>query len=44
MCLPSDALDKAEGTSGFHDRVNGSIGTHIADGGWMSNLVQTLSG
>jgi hypothetical protein len=29
---------------GCHDGVNtSSVGTHIADGGWVSNLVQTLS-
>ena len=40
-CSPGEVLvsqmtDQAEG-------VNSSIGTHIADGGWVSNLVQTLS-
>lgn len=33
-----------EGTYECHDGVNtSSVGTHIADGGWVSNLVQTLS-
>ena len=32
-----------EGTSGCHDGMNCSVGTHIADGGWVSNLVQTLA-
>jgi hypothetical protein len=32
-----------EGAYECHDGVNASVGTHIADGGWVSNLVQTLS-
>ena len=36
------SLDQ-EGMGGCDDGANGSVGTHIADGGWMSNLVQTLS-
>jgi len=32
-----------EGMHGCCDDANGSVGTHIADGGWVSNLVQTLS-
>jgi len=47
-CFPGEALisprvDEVEGTYESHDGGNGSVGTHIADGGWVSNLVQTLS-
>jgi len=49
MCLPgevntSSRADQAEETCGCYDGANSSIRTHIADGGWVSNLVQTLSG
>lgn len=39
----SPDMDRAEGTCGCFDGANNSVGTHIADGGWVSNLVQNLS-
>lgn len=36
-------VDQAEGTCKCHEGVDSWVGTHIADGGWVSNLVQTLS-
>ena len=41
--ITSPRVDLVEGTCECHDGKNGSIGTHIADGGWVSDLVQTLS-
>ena len=38
----SQTMDLEEMFEG-NDGANGSVGTHIADGGWVSNLVQTLS-
>ena len=48
ICLPGEFLmvsrvDQGEGMCECHEGANGSVGTHIADGGWVSNLVQTLS-
>lgn len=34
---------QAEGMCECQGGTNSSVGTHIVDGGWMSNLVQTLS-
>jgi len=47
--LPGESLmvsrvDQGEGMWECHEGANSSVGTHIADGGWVSNLVQTLSG
>ena len=43
--LMASRLDQVdEGTCECHEGANSSVGTHISDGGWMSNLVQTLSG
>ena len=36
-------VDQGEGMCECHEGANSSVGTHIADGGWVSNLVQTLS-
>jgi hypothetical protein len=41
--VKSQTVDQEEMFEG-NDGANGSVGTHIADGGWVSNLVQTLSG
>lgn len=41
--LTSPRADQEDGTCGCQDGLNSSIRTHIADGGWVSNLVQTLS-
>ena len=41
--LMSPRVDQGDGTCGCQDGLNSSIRTHIADGGWVSNLVQTLS-
>ncbi|KAF9652513.1 hypothetical protein BDM02DRAFT_3183550 [Thelephora ganbajun] len=41
--LMSSRVDQAERTRECQDAANSSVGTHIADGGWVSNLVQTLS-
>ena len=35
--------NQAEGMCECHGGTNSSVGTHIVDGGWVSNLVQTLS-
>lgn len=48
LCLPGEALKasrmgQAEGTCKCHEGTNSSVGTHIVDGGWVSDLVQTLS-
>lgn len=39
----SPRVDEVAGTCEHRDEVNSSVGTHIVDGGWVSNLVQTLS-
>lgn len=49
MPLPGEApvsqiVDQAEGARERCRGTNDSTGTHIVDGGWVSNLVQTLSG
>jgi len=41
--LMSPRVDHGDGTFEGHGGVNSSIRTHISDGGWVSNLVQTLS-
>lgn len=38
----SPSIDR-RGRNEGHDGTNSFVGTHIADGGWVSNLVQTLS-
>lgn len=41
--LMASRVEQAEGMCECHEGTNGLVGTHIADGGWVSNLVQTLS-
>lgn len=48
MRLPGKSLtvsrvDQAERMCECHEGTDSRIGTHIVDGGWVSNLVQTLS-
>lgn len=38
----SPSIDRGGRNEGY-DGANSFVGTHIADGGWVSNLVQTLS-
>ena len=41
--LMASKVDQGEGMCECHEGANSSVGTHIVDGGWVSNLVQTLS-
>jgi hypothetical protein len=40
--LMASGVDQGEGVYECPEGVNSSVGTHIVDGGWVSNLVQTL--